>query len=115
MKTKADWREIGFDQGVLAGNADMYAACDFGSHENNLAQGHALLGGEYALVTSKYRDFPDHDCCAAWMAGVIEGSTSVGARMGYTTGTPDLASGIEGAMQLHLMIVRDTRPASATN
>lgn len=67
MKTKADWREIGFDQGVLAGNADMDAVCDFGSHEKNLAQGHALLGGEYALVTRKYRDFPDHDCCAAWM------------------------------------------------
>ncbi|MBY3195071.1 hypothetical protein [Rhizobium laguerreae] len=115
MKTKEDWREIGFSQGVPAGNSNMDAVCDFGLHESNLAQGHALLDGEYALVTQKYLDFPDHDCCAAWMAGVIEGSSSVGARMGYSTGTPDLASGIEGAMRLHLMIVRDARPASATN
>lgn len=114
MKVKAEWREIGFDQGVLAGNADMDAVYNFDSHENNLAQGHALLGGEYALVTRKYLDFPDHDCCAAWMAGVIQGSSSVGARMGYSTGTPDLASGIEGAMRLHLMIVRDAPPSSSS-
>ncbi|NTF49110.1 hypothetical protein [Rhizobium rhizogenes] len=112
MMTNCDWHDIGIDQGVQAGNADKHAVYDFGLHENNLAHAHALLGGEYALVTRKYRDFPDHDCCSAWMAGVIEGSSSVGARMAYSTGTPDLASGVKGAMRLHLMIVIDLRSPS---
>ena len=113
MKTEADWREIGFNQGVQAGNANMNAVCDFASHEGNLALGHAALDGQYSLLTQRYLDFSDHDCCAAWMTGVLEGASSVGARMGFSTGTPDLASGIEGATRIHVMIVEDARPISA--
>ncbi|TDW31861.1 hypothetical protein EV128_108188 [Rhizobium azibense] len=90
-----------------------YQARDFGPDEDTLASGHALLDGEYALITRSYADFANHDLCSSWMAGVIEGCTSVGARIGYTTGTPDLASGRAGAIRLHLMIVKDFAPADA--
>lgn len=88
-----------------------YQARDFGPHEDALACGHAVFDGEYALITRSYAEFENHDFCSSWMAGVIEGCTSVGARLGCTTGTPDIASGRAGAIRLHLMIVKDVAPA----
>ncbi|AIC28137.1 hypothetical protein IE4771_CH03043 [Rhizobium etli bv. mimosae str. IE4771] len=115
MKTTEDWYAIGYEEGVRAGNSDMaYKGRDFGPHEGALAEVYALHDGECAVVTRSYLDFSNHDLCSSWMAGVIEGSMSVGARMGGTTGTPDIASGVPGAMRLHLFIVKDFPPTDAT-
>jgi len=112
LKTSEEWFAIGREEGIRAGGSEMsYQARDFGPREDALASGHALFDGEYALITRSYGDFANHDLCGSWMAGVIEGCTSVGARLGFTTGTPDIASGRADAVRLHLMIVKDVAPA----
>jgi hypothetical protein len=115
LKTTEDWYAIGYEEGVRAGNSDMeYQERDFGPHEGALAEGHALFDGEYALVSRSYLDFDNHDLCSSWMAGVVEGCMSVGARMGLTAATPDVASGVTGAKRLHLVIVKDFPPTDTT-
>ncbi|NTH64464.1 hypothetical protein G6L33_11435 [Agrobacterium rhizogenes] len=115
MKTTEDWYAIGYEEGVRAGNSNMeYQERDFGPHEGALAEGHALFDGEYALVSRSYLDFDTHDLCSSWMAGVIGGCTSVGARMGMSTGTPDVTSDVIGAKRIHLMIVKDIPPTDIT-
>ncbi|MGO8235289.1 hypothetical protein ACC806_03635 [Rhizobium ruizarguesonis] len=104
LRTLADWRAIGFDEGVKAGLSEMTGAdYEFGPDERGLAMGHDLFDGRYALVRRNYGDFDNHDMCASWMAGVLEGCTSVDARLGQLVRSPDTVS--SGPVVLNLMIV----------
>lgn len=64
-----------------------------------------FFDGNYALISQKYGEFADHDMCASWMAGVVEGCASVDARMAHSVSSPDTAP--LDQVVLNLLIVRD--------
>jgi hypothetical protein len=114
MKTTEDWHEIGFSQGVEAGNAPIVAQRrDFGPHEANFAMVHDALDGIYQPVSRPASEFANHEQIAAWTAGVAEGAKSVGARVGAHLATDDPEARGDGGTIVYVLVTKWPRASDA--
>lgn len=112
-QTTGTWYKIGFDEGAKAGISDMVAERDtFSSMEDALAMGHAVLDGRYATIRRRQIDFKSFDDIQDWMGGVLAGTASVGARIGFQVSIEYPYSRSDGGVVTYILVVRDGfRPA----
>lgn len=108
LTTVSDSYAEGFTEGVQAGRSEMnYRDRRNGPDAAAHIEAHALFDGRYELVSRDYGLFGSHEFCSLWMAGVVEGCMSVGARMGLTTSTRASATDTAEMPRLHVVIVKD--------
>ncbi|WP_075289795.1 hypothetical protein [Pararhizobium arenae] len=113
IDTTGAWYKIGFDEGAKAGTSDMVAERDtFSAMEDALAMGHAVLDGRYATIRRRQIDFQSFDDIQDWMGGVLAGTASVGARIGFQVSLEYPYSSSDGGVVTYILVVRDSSTVS---